>query len=284
MHSTLAFVRDAQADRADRTDRLVTHRSANRLADDPSIADFRADRIAGDTNARSLADLPSAQSGAAARVDGAFDTLEYLVGVNLARLRAERQFSLDALARASGVSRAMLAQVESARSVPSIKVLCKVAAALKVSVSAFLRRHAVSGFEHLPADRASRRVSADGRYSARALYPEDGPAAAEFHELRIAPLHTEPGTRRAPGTTVNLVVSEGTLEVSVHDRRQLLATGDAIVFDADQPHSLRNPGDTEARVFRVTLNAETPPRWAVPLAGEIRNAGDTRPAASVQPI
>jgi len=69
---------------------------------------------------------------------------------------------------------------------------------------------------------------------------------------------------RAPGTTVNLVVSEGTLEVSVHDQRQLLATGDAIVFDADQPHSLRNPGDTEARAFRVTLNAETPPRWDVP--------------------
>ena len=207
-----------------------------------------------------------------AHTEATYDTLEYLVGVNLARLRAERQLSLDALARASGVSRAMLAQVESARSVPSIKVLCKVAAALKVSVSAFLRRHAVNGFEHLPAERASRLVSADGRYSARALYPEGEPAAAEFHELRIAPLHTEPGVRRPPGTTVNLVVSDGTLEVSVHERRQLLATGDAMVFDADQPHSLRNPGDTEARVFRVTLNAETPPRWGVPAA--VASAGE----------
>lgn len=194
----------------------------------------------------------------------ASDALEYLVGVNLARLRAERQLSLDALARASGVSRAMLAQIESARSVPSIKVLHKVAGALKVSVAAFLRRHAVNGFEHLPAERSNRLVSSNGRYSARPLYPDAEPTAAEFHELRIAPLHTEPGTRRAPGTTVNLVVSEGTLEVSVHDQRQLLATGDAIVFDADQPHSLRNPGDTEARAFRVTLKAETPPRWDVP--------------------
>jgi quercetin dioxygenase-like cupin family protein len=84
-------------------------------------------------------------------------------------------------------------------------------------------------------------------------------------------LHTEAGTRRAPGTTVNLVVSEGTLEISVHDQRQLLATGDAIVFDADQPHSLRNPGDTEARAFRVTLKAETPPRWDVPALHETRH-------------
>jgi transcriptional regulator with XRE-family HTH domain len=209
---------------------------------------------------------PSADvdTDAVARSPQSFDALEQLVGVNLARLRAERQLSLDALARASGVSRAMLAQIESARSVPSIKVLCKVAAALKVSVAAFLRRHANNGFEHLPADRSARLVSANGRYSARPLYPDDEPAAAEFHELRIAPLHTETGIRRAPGTTVNLVVSDGTLEVSVQDQRQLLATGDAIVFDADQPHSLRNPGDTEARAFRVTLPAETPPRWEVP--------------------
>ncbi|MGF6938589.1 transcriptional regulator with XRE-family HTH domain [Paraburkholderia sp. UCT70] len=212
-----------------------------------------------------------ADTDAAPRSAEPFDALEQLVGVNLARLRAERQLSLDALARASGVSRAMLAQIESARSVPSIKVLCKVAAALKVSVAAFLRRHATNGFEHLPAERSARVVSANGRYSARPLCPDDESIAAEFHELRIAPLHTEAGVRRAPGTTVNLVVSDGTLEVSVHDQRQLLATGDAIVFDADQPHSLRNPGDTEARAFRVTLRAETPPRWEVPAAGGARD-------------
>ncbi|KHJ59654.1 helix-turn-helix domain-containing protein, partial [Burkholderia glumae] len=94
---------------------------------------------------------PSPADPAAAAPAESFDALERLVGLNLARLRAERQLSLDALARLSGVSRAMLAQIESARSVPSIKVLCKVAAALKVSVAAFLRRHAVLGFEHLPA-------------------------------------------------------------------------------------------------------------------------------------
>ncbi|MET5019926.1 hydroxyacid dehydrogenase, partial [Burkholderia pseudomallei] len=37
-----------------------------------------------------------------------------------------------------------------------------------------------------------------------------------------------------------------------------------IVFDADQPYTLRNPGDTEARAYRVTVNAEVPPRWHVP--------------------
>jgi transcriptional regulator with XRE-family HTH domain len=119
-------------------------------------------------------DVSSFESGdaAGARTSASLDALEHVVGVNLARLRAERQLSLDALARLSGVSRAMLAQIESARSVPSIKVLCKIAAALKVSVAAFLRRHAVNGFEHLAAERAVRVVSSNGRFSARALYPK----------------------------------------------------------------------------------------------------------------
>ena len=109
-----------------------------------------------------------------------FDALEHLVGVNLARLRAERQLSLDAFARASGVSRAMLAQIESARSVPSIKVLCKVAGALKVSVAAFLRRHAASGIEHLPAERAVAR-----RQFERPLFCAGAPSATPARRRRI---------------------------------------------------------------------------------------------------
>ena len=256
MHSPLALVRDSSTRSAD-----VYGPTAAQPVDAEAVAAAVAVAVASAETA--VVDTAVVATSADTAAVATIDALEQLVGINLARLRSERQLSLDALARLSGVSRAMLAQIESARSVPSIKVLSKIAAALKVSVSAFLRRYAVHGFEHLPADRAARLLTSNGRFATRALYPDAEPVAAEFHELRIAPLHTEPGTRRPPGTMVHLVVSEGTLEISVHDRRQLLATGDAIVFDADQPHTLRNPGDTEARAFRVTVNPEAPPRWAV---------------------
>lgn len=62
---------------------------------------------------------------------GNLDSLETLeedpicewVAKNLKRLRGKRHLSLDALPRQCGVSRAMLVQIESGRSVPSIKVL-----------------------------------------------------------------------------------------------------------------------------------------------------------------
>ena len=51
------------------------------------------------------------------------DPIGERVASNLLRLRAKRNLSLDGLARLCGVSRTMLAQIESGRSVPSIKVL-----------------------------------------------------------------------------------------------------------------------------------------------------------------
>ena len=125
-----------------------------------------------------LAEATQAASAHHTDVQEANDALEHLVGVNLARLRAERQLSLDALARASGVSRAMLAQIESGRSVPSIKVLHKIASALKVSVAAFLRRHAINGIEYLPAEQATRLVTSNGSFSARPLFPLSAPASS----------------------------------------------------------------------------------------------------------
>ena len=81
------------------------------------------------------------------------------VSQNLQRLRAKRHLSLDALARQCGVSRAMLAQIESGRSVPSIKVLCKIANGLKVSVAAFLEHRAFEGVAVLSASQSKRLVS-----------------------------------------------------------------------------------------------------------------------------
>lgn len=185
------------------------------------------------------------------------DGIGQRVASNLQRLRAKRQLSLDALARASGVSRAMLAQVESARSVPSIRVLCKIAKGLKVSVAAFLDQHECAGVTLLPKRDSKRLVSAAGTFVSRALYPVDAPRQTEFYELRISPLGEEHSAGHGPGVRENLVVAQGALEISVNDERFLLSTGDSIVFYADQPHRYRNPVDSEAVAYLVVTHPES---------------------------
>lgn len=184
------------------------------------------------------------------------DDTSLCVAQNLQRLRSKRHLSLDGLARACGVSRSMLAQIESGRSVPSITVLCKIAKSLKVSVAAFLEDRAFEGVEVLPAQRSKRLVSAGGAFVSRALFPYDMARQSEFYEIRLRALGEEISEGRGPGIQENLVVAQGVLEVSINDERYLLSTGDSILFYADQPHRYRNPADSEAVAFLVITYPE----------------------------
>ena len=183
------------------------------------------------------------------------DLIGQRVAHNLLRLRGKRNLSLDALARISGVSRAMLAQIESGRSVPSIKVLCKIAQGLKVSVAAFLDDRAFAGVAVLPAQQSKRLVSADGAFTSRALFPSMWRARWSSTNC-LRGLGQEDAEAHAPGTQENLVVAQGVLEVRVNEERFLLATGDSILFYADQPHSYRNPADSEALAYLVMTYPE----------------------------
>jgi transcriptional regulator with XRE-family HTH domain len=188
--------------------------------------------------------------------DTAADPIGQRVASNLQRLRSKRLLSLDGLARTSGVSPAMLAQIETGRSVPSIKVLCKIAKGLKVSVAAFLEHREFEGVAVLPARESKRLVSADGAFVTRALFPYDVARQVEFYELRLSPLSEEVSVGHGPGVQENIVVSQGALEITVNDERYLLSTGDSILFYADQPHSYRNPVDSEAVAFLVVTHPE----------------------------
>ncbi|MBI3784158.1 MAG: helix-turn-helix domain-containing protein, partial [Deltaproteobacteria bacterium] len=113
------------------------------------------------------------------------------VGGNLRRLRAQRGWSLEKLAQASGVSRAMLGQIELQQSTPTINVVWKIARALDVPFSAMISQPGESGPKLLPAARAKILTSRDGGFSSRALFPFDEPRSVEFYELRLAPQATE---------------------------------------------------------------------------------------------
>jgi DNA-binding XRE family transcriptional regulator len=68
------------------------------------------------------------------------DEVARLIGGHLRRLREQHGLSLERLAQRSGVSRAMLGQIELAKSVPTITVLLRIAGAFGVPITAFLER------------------------------------------------------------------------------------------------------------------------------------------------
>ncbi|HVH47174.1 MAG TPA: helix-turn-helix domain-containing protein [Labilithrix sp.] len=183
-----------------------------------------------------------------------------VVGANLRRLRMRRGLSLEKLSQRSGVSRAMLGQIELGQSAPTINVLWKIARALEVTFATLIQAREAGGTTVLRKASAKILSSHGGAFSSRALFPFDGPRRAEFYELQLAAGATEAADAHAPGTVENLVVVEGQLEIVI-DRTagaetHRLETGDAVVFEADVPHSYVNVGAKNCVMYLVMTYAE----------------------------
>src|SRR5256885_1859610 len=86
-----------------------------------------------------------------------------VVAANLKRLRAQQGLSLEKLAALSGVSRAMLGQIELGQSAPTINVGWKIARALGVTFSALITASGHAATTLLPAREAARLTSRDGK-------------------------------------------------------------------------------------------------------------------------
>lgn len=178
-----------------------------------------------------------------------------IVGANLRRLRTKRGLSLERLSQASGVSRAMLGQIELGRSTPTINVVWKIARALSVPFSALITDSGVQRPAVLRAEKMRILTSYDGAFISRALFPFDEPREVEFYELRLAAASVEKADPHPPGTKENLVVVEGELEMIVGPDRHQLGMGDALLFDADVPHEYWNRGSVPLRMFLVMTYA-----------------------------
>ncbi|MBB3351551.1 transcriptional regulator with XRE-family HTH domain [Rhizobium sp. BK049] len=185
------------------------------------------------------------------------DEITAQTGQNLRRIRTRRGYSLDRLAKIAGVSRAMLGQIETGKSSPTLTILSKIALALGIPCAALIAERGETPIVAVPRAKSKILASSDGRFQTRALFPFEGERKVEFYELRIAPHHTENADAHQHGTVENLVVAQGTVEIIAgRQAPHILGEGDAVIFDADVPHLYRNMTGTEAILYLVTTYLE----------------------------
>jgi transcriptional regulator with XRE-family HTH domain len=178
--------------------------------------------------------------------------LAAIIGKNLRGLRTDRGHSLERLAKLAGVSRAMLSQIETGRSVPTIVLLLKVADALGVSLAALVAIPEWHRPTVLPRSQAKLLSASGGRFTLRALFAGESRARTEFYEVCIAARHSEVLEPRPGGAQENLIVVQGRVELSMggHDP-VVLGEGDAAHYQAEISRSLRNPDAREAILHLV---------------------------------
>ncbi len=182
--------------------------------------------------------------------------LNAVIGRTLRHLRARRGHSLDQLAKLSGVSRAMLSQIETGKSAPTINVLWKVSAALDVSITQLLPARAMAPVVFRRGEIAVAR-SRDGGSARRALHRIDANSGVRLFEIALAPGGADAIEDAPSSSRATLIVARGSVMFLPNGEPPLtLGEGDAVTFASDQTHVFRNTGAAEALIYIVLTTSE----------------------------
>lgn len=171
--------------------------------------------------------------------------LSRIVGENLKRLRAEQGLSLDSLARASGVSKSRLGQIERGEANPSISTVWQIAHALKVEFSTLVTFPTADSVVVRQEDLAPI-LEDEGRCRDFALFPFDPALGFECYTLELDSGGCLTAEAHPAGTRETITVYAGQLTIAVGDQVHELRAGDAIRFLADVSHEYRNAGESVA--------------------------------------
>lgn len=182
------------------------------------------------------------------------DPLESAIGERVRLLRLARNQTLDDLASASGVSRAMISRIERGEASPTAQLLSRLCAALDLTLSAFfalsqeadpLSRHETQTVWRDPETGYQRRaVSAPNTASRVEVIAVEFPAGA-----RIA---YPPETAKA-GMTQHVWLFSGSLKMTVAGVVHDLRPGDCLYMSITEGHVFENPGDAPAH-YAVVLD------------------------------
>nr|WP_321444685.1 XRE family transcriptional regulator [uncultured Cohaesibacter sp.] len=176
---------------------------------------------------------------------------EEWIGHNLKQVRNDGGLSLSRASELTGVSKAMLGQIERGESSPTLATLWKICRGLRLPLTALISAPgavAASG----PSDEKSHHQIVDGP-PFRALFPFDPNTGCEvfLHDL---PAHWEHvSDAHDDGVMEDIFVVEGAVDILVGDEWIRVERNQALRFQADQPHGYRNPLDQPSR-FHNTIH------------------------------
>jgi transcriptional regulator with XRE-family HTH domain len=191
----------------------------------------------------------SSGSGAAAG-----DPLQDQLCQRLRELRAQRDWSLDALARVSGVSRSMLSQIERGRANPTLAVAHRIARAFGLSLAELVEAPGTApAIAVIRGGERAYHYRSDEDCAIRTLSPLNLEKDVEFYEVQLKDGRALRSAAHYQGTREFLTVVRGAVRVESAKDQADLAAGDSANYRADVPHAMVNRGKGAALLFLVVI-------------------------------
>lgn len=153
------------------------------------------------------------------------------LSTTLKTLRQQREWSLSKLAEATGVSKAMLGQIERNESSPTIATLWKIATGLNVPFSRFITPSEGEETAYDPQQQAM---------VVTTLFPWDPVLHYDHFSITLAPGAMSESTPHETGVVEHVVAIHGTLEMCIDGQWHAVKEGEGLKFAGDKPHAYRN--------------------------------------------
>lgn len=168
------------------------------------------------------------------------DNISKDIGEKLKSIRKEQHMSLDTAAKLTGVSKAMLGQIERGESAPTVLTLWKISNGLKVSFSHLISASGAESTIVNVDDIEPIQQSEDGMLLYN-IFPFDPVSGFDYYKIVIEPNSRHESIPHPNVDKEYIVVLEGNLEMTVNDSVFNISKGQAFSFNGAASHCYANP-------------------------------------------
>lgn len=181
------------------------------------------------------------------------DSMNTIVAKNIKRLREEKKLSMDELAKLSGVSKSMLAQIERGDGNPTLSTLWKISNGMKVPFDALTVRPK-SPYEIVKTSEVQPLLEDDGKVKNYSLFPDNENRRFAVYYLELDQGSYWESEPHLKGTIEFITVFSGKIEIHADSQRFMVEKGESIRFRADTVHSYKNTGNETAILHMILFN------------------------------
>ncbi|MFA7232373.1 MAG: XRE family transcriptional regulator [Victivallaceae bacterium] len=175
------------------------------------------------------------------------------IGKNVKKERLAHKMSLDDLSVASGVSKAMLSQIESEKVNPTIGTMWKIAHAFKVDFNVLLKGEGdkIRKFDINRREDITILDTDESGVHINVLSPISMSEDLELYILTFKPDGVLRSSAHFPETEEFLTVLSGKVKVTAGKKTVVLNEGDVLIYQCDVDHSIENMNSAESKIYLV---------------------------------
>jgi len=177
------------------------------------------------------------------------------IGDIVKEIRKDNQMTLKILSEKSGVSKAMLSQIESDKVNPTISTVWKIATGLGVDINELTRVVSVKN-RNFTLTKSDEIIIADPLEGEEGIQVKDLTSMDMVEDIEIFLMTFEKGKKlfsvpHFTGTEEFLTLLDGTITVTAGKNVIQMNKGDFLSYHSDIEHSIENTGDKKAVVHMV---------------------------------